>query len=50
MLTKGEEYTNQGQDYYEKRYRRRVLWQLSQQAEKRGMKLVVSDQSSTANE
>ena len=25
MLTKGEEYTDQGQDYYEERYRERVL-------------------------
>jgi transposase len=25
MLTKGEEYTDQGQDYYEERYRQRVL-------------------------
>ena len=24
MLTKGEEYTDQGQDYYEERYRQRV--------------------------
>ena len=24
MLTKGQEYTNQGQDYYEERYRERV--------------------------
>ncbi|HMW65265.1 MAG TPA: IS110 family transposase [Rhodocyclaceae bacterium] len=44
MLTKGEEYTDQGQDYYEERYRQRVLRQLSQRAEKLGMKLVVSEQ------
>ena len=25
MLTKGQEYTDQGQDYYEERYRERVL-------------------------
>ena len=41
MLTKGEEYTDQGQDYYEERYRERVLRQLSQRAHKLGMKLVV---------
>jgi hypothetical protein len=29
MLTKGEEYTGQGQDYYEERYRQRVLLNLS---------------------
>jgi transposase len=34
MLTKGEEYTDQGQDYYEERYRERVLRQLTQRAEK----------------
>ena len=32
MLTKGEEYTDQGQDYYEERYRERVLRALSQNA------------------
>jgi transposase len=44
MLTKGEEYTDQGQDYYEERYRQRVLRQLSQRAEKLGMKLVATEQ------
>ena len=44
MLTKGEEYTDQGQDYYEKRYRERVLRQLSKRAEKLGMRLVASEQ------
>ncbi len=44
MLTKGEEYTDQGQDYYEERYRERVLRQLAQRAEKMGMKLVISEQ------
>ncbi len=32
MLTKGQEYTDQGQDYYEERYRERVLRALSQRA------------------
>ena len=40
MLTKGKEYTDQGQDYYEERYRERVLRQLAQRAEKMGMRLV----------
>ena len=40
MLTKGEEYVDQGQDYYEERYRQRVLRQLSMRAEKLGMKMV----------
>jgi transposase len=44
MLTKGEEYTDQGQDYYEERYRERVLRQLSQRAQKFGMQLVVAEQ------
>ncbi len=40
MLTKGEEYTDQGQDYYEQRYQKRVLRQLTQRAGKLGMILV----------
>jgi len=44
MLTKGQEYTDQGQDYYEERYRQRVLRQLEQRAEKLGMKLVAAPQ------
>jgi transposase len=42
MLTKGEEYTDQGQAYYEERYRERVLRQLSQRANKLGMQLVAA--------
>ena len=37
MLTKGQAYTDQGQDYYEERYRERVLHQLAKRAEKLGM-------------
>ena len=44
MLTKGQEYTDQGEDYYEERYRQRVLRQLSQRAQKLGMKLVATEQ------
>jgi hypothetical protein len=40
MLTKGEDYTDQGQDYYEERYRERVLRSLSQRAAKLGMQMV----------
>ncbi|MCK6424862.1 MAG: hypothetical protein L6Q75_07185 [Burkholderiaceae bacterium] len=29
VLTKGQEYTDQGQDYYEERYRQRVLHNLA---------------------
>jgi transposase len=43
MLTKGEEYTDQGQEYYENRYRERVLNQLVKRAEKLGMKLVATE-------
>ena len=45
MLTKGQEYTDQSQDYYEARYSERVVRQLSQRAQKIGMKLVVAEQS-----
>ena len=45
MLTKGEEYTDQGQAYYEDRYRERVLRQLSQRANKLGMQLVAAPQA-----
>ncbi|MGH8761215.1 MAG: IS110 family transposase [Burkholderiales bacterium] len=44
MLTKGEEYTDQGQDYYEERYRERVLRALSQRAAKLGLKMVPIEQ------
>jgi transposase len=40
MLTRGEEYTDQGQEYYEERYRERVLRALSQRAAKLGMQMV----------
>jgi transposase len=43
MLTKGEEYTDQGQDYFEERYRERVIHHLAKRAETMGMKLVPSD-------
>jgi transposase len=38
MLSKREEYTDQGQDYYEARYRERVVRCLSQRAEQLGLK------------
>ena len=44
LLTKGHEYTDQGQDYYEERYRERVLQALSQRAAKLGMKIVAIEQ------
>ena len=39
MLTKGEEYTDQGQDYYEERYCQRVMYHLAKRAEKLGFQL-----------
>jgi len=45
MLTKGEEYTDQGQDYYEKHYREHVVRNLSQRAAKLGMKMVPMEQA-----
>jgi len=40
MLTKGEEFTDKGQDHYEEQYRARVLHTLAIRAEKLGMKMV----------
>ena len=40
MLTKGPEYTDQGQHFYEQRYRERVLRALSRRAAKLGMQMV----------
>lgn len=40
MLTKGEEYTDRGQAYYDERYRERVLRQLNRRAQNMGMQLV----------
>ena len=40
MLTKGQEYTDQGQDYCEERYRQRVLHKLNRRAQQLGMTLV----------
>ena len=40
MLTKGQEYTDQGQDYCEERYRQRVLHSLNRRAQQLGMTLV----------
>jgi transposase len=45
MLTKGEQYTDQGQEHYEQRYRERVLRQLSKRAQQLGMKLVATEQT-----
>lgn len=43
MLTKGEEYVDRGQEYYEERYQERVMHHLAKRAEKMGMKLVPTE-------
>ena len=40
LLTKGEEFSDQGQAYYEERYRQRVLHNLNKLAQQLGMTLV----------
>jgi transposase len=40
LLTKGEEYVDQGQAYYEERYRQRVVKTLTKRAEQLGFQLV----------
>ena len=40
MLTKGQEYVDQGQQYYEERYRERAVRQLQRRANKLGLLLV----------
>lgn len=40
LLTKGHEYVDQGQQYYEERYRQRVISQLQRRAQSLGMALV----------
>lgn len=44
MLTRGEAYTDQGQQYYEDRFRERVVRQLAKRARELGMELVVNPQ------
>jgi hypothetical protein len=45
MLTRGQEHTDQGQDYFEERYRQRVVASLSRRAQQLGMKLVPETQT-----
>jgi hypothetical protein len=44
MLSKGEEYTGQRQDYYEEHYRERVLRHLTRRAEKMVMEIAAAKQ------
>ena len=43
MLSRSEEYTDRGQEYFEERYRQRVLHNLAQRAKSMGMQLVPSN-------
>ncbi len=45
LLTKGEEYTDQGQDYFEERYRERVIRQITLRAAKLGLSVVPTAQA-----
>jgi transposase len=40
LLTKGTEYIDQGQDYYEERYRQRVVHHLNRKANAMGFRLI----------
>jgi transposase len=40
MLSKGEEYTDRGQAYYEERYRQRVVANLNRRAQQLGLQVV----------
>ena len=40
MLTHSQEYTDRGQDYFEERYRQRVLHNLAHKAKTMGMQLI----------
>ena len=40
LMTKGQEYVDQGQQYYEERYRQRVIHHLQRRAQSLGMSLV----------
>ncbi|MFO0120673.1 MAG: IS110 family transposase [Burkholderiales bacterium] len=44
MLTRGEEYTDQGQQYFEERYRERVVRHLTKRARELGLEIVPAHQ------
>jgi transposase len=44
MLTRGEEYTDQGQQYYEQRYCERVVRQLTRKAREFGLAIIPAAQ------
>ena len=47
LMTKGTQYVDQGQDYYEERYKQRVMHHLARKATTMGFKLVPIDATST---
>lgn len=49
MLTNGTEYVDQGQDYYEKQYRERVMKSLKKRAASLGFNLVPNDDNNSTN-
>lgn len=48
MLTQGQEYTDQGQEAFEQRYRQRVVANLSRRAQQLGMCLMPAPETATA--
>jgi hypothetical protein len=50
MLTNGTEYVDQGQDYYEKQYRERVMKSLKRRAASLGFNLVPNDDNNSTND
>ena len=48
MLTRGQEYTDQGQEAFEARYRQRVITNLTRRAHQLGMQLVPAPEAATA--
>jgi hypothetical protein len=49
MLTRGQEYTDQRQDYFEDRYRQRIVASLSRHAQQLGMRLVPQTQTARSS-
>lgn len=48
MLTRGQQYTGQGQAYYEERYRQRVVANLTRRAQQLGLQLISIPETTTA--
>jgi transposase len=48
MLTRGQQYTDQGQAYYEEKYRQRVVANLTRRAQQLGLQLVPMPETTTA--